>query len=106
MHYMQRNYAFLTLLLMLAVLMGSLGGVSSSARKSGADEPASGGRARTPAGSLMPGMTTRPPAGRPPRVGFRRRPLPLRRCGGGLCFISGDNGFVVQVNCRRKSVEA
>src|SRR5258706_2506643 len=87
MHTMQRNYAFLTLLLMLAVLMGSLGGVSSSARTSGADEPASGGRPITPAGSLVQDVNTRQPAAGSLPVDFVRSPDQMGPDGGGRYLI-------------------
>src|SRR5258705_7976975 len=98
MHTMQRNYAFLTLLLMLAVLMGSLGGVSSSARKSGADEPASGGRPITPAGSLVQDVSTRQPAVGSLPVDFVRSPDQMGPDGGGRYLIAVNSGFGIQFN--------
>jgi DNA-binding beta-propeller fold protein YncE len=98
MHAMQRNYAFLILLLMLAVLMGSLGGLPSSARKSGADGPASGGRPITPAGSLVQDVSTRQPAVGSLPVDFVRSPDQMGPDGGGRYLIAVNSGFGIQFN--------
>jgi hypothetical protein len=62
------------LLLIVSLLVGLLGGVSSSARRTQQDEPASQGKPITPAGTLVQDLTTRQAAVGSLPVDFVRSP--------------------------------
>jgi hypothetical protein len=53
------KWALVLVLLIVIVLTGFIAEISSSARKNASDEPASQGRPITPAGKLLPDLTTR-----------------------------------------------
>jgi len=83
------------LLLTVALIVGSLGGASSSATQ---DEPASQGRPITPAGTLVHDMTTRQPAVGALPVDLVRSPDKLGPGGAGRYLISVNSGYGIQFN--------
>lgn len=89
------TYTLLPFLLTTCLLFGSFGGVSSSA---GPDEPASEGRIITPAGSLVPDLTTRQPAVGALPVDFVRSPDKLGPGTEGRFLIAVNSGYGVQFN--------
>ena len=93
----QTAQTLVALLVTIVVLIGSLGGVPSSARRTEADEPASQGRPITPAGSLVQDVTTRQAAVGALPVDFVRSPDRLGP-GGGRFLIAVNSGFGLQFN--------
>ncbi|HSE17342.1 MAG TPA: bifunctional YncE family protein/alkaline phosphatase family protein [Pyrinomonadaceae bacterium] len=83
-------YTFLTLFLAASLLL-----VSSSAIS---DEPASEGRPITPAGSLVPDLTTRQAAVGALPVDFVRSPDKLGADGEGRFLLSVNSGYGIQFN--------
>ena len=84
------------LLLVVCLIAGSLATTSSSAQRSGAQEPASQGRPITPAGTLVPDTTTRHPAVGALPVDLVRSPDKLGPDGGGRYLIAVNSGYGVQ----------
>jgi YVTN family beta-propeller protein len=85
------------LLLTVCLIVGLLGDVSSSARRS-IQEPASEGLPITPAGTLVQDLTTRQPAVGALPVDFVRSPDKLGPGGGGRFLIAVNSGYGVQFN--------
>jgi len=86
-------YTLLALLLLIGVLFGLSGDISSSA-----DEPASQGRPITPAGSLVQDVTTRHAAVGALTVDFVRSPDKSGPNGAGRYLIAVNSGYGVQFN--------
>src|SRR5262245_16831034 len=84
----------LLLLVCLPMFVGFFGEVSSLAIKS--DEPASEGRPITPAGTLIPDLTTRQPAVGALTVDFVRSPDRFGPDGQGRYLIAVNSGYGVQ----------
>src|SRR5258708_6378489 len=84
--------------LSLAVLIGCMSGMPSSASRGNGDEPASEGLRITPAGSLLIDATTRQPAVGALPVDFVRSPDHTGRDGGGRYLIAVNSGFGIQFN--------
>jgi YVTN family beta-propeller protein len=83
-------------LLTLTVLAAFFGSISSSARKDGADEPASGGKPITPAGTLVRDSTTKKPAVGAFTLDFVRSPDNLGPGGLGRYLIAVNSGYGIQ----------
>src|ERR1700752_2773387 len=90
-----RTFTLIAFSLTSCLVFGSFGGVSSSA---GPDEPASQGRAITPAGSLVQDLTTRQPAVGALPVDLVRSPDKLGPGGDGRFLIAVNSGYGVQFN--------
>src|SRR5436309_2639876 len=90
------KFVLLVLLLALPVLVGVFGSVSSSARKTRADESASEGKRITPAGTLVQDLTTTQPAVGALPVDFVRSPDNLGPDHGGRYLIAVNSGYGVQ----------
>ena len=89
------KFALLVAVLLLPILVGFFGGVSSLARKEG-DEPASQGRPITPAGALVQDVTTKQPAVGSLTVDFVRSPDNLGPDGRGRYLIAVNSGYGIQ----------
>ncbi len=83
------------LLLIVSLVVGLLGNVSSSALQ---DEPASQGKPITPAGTLVQDVTTRQAAVGALPVDFVRSPDKLGPGGAGRFLIAVNSGYGVQFN--------
>ena len=90
------TYTLLALLLIVCLLFGLTGGVSSSSAEP--DEPASQGRPITPAGSLVQDRTTRQAAAGALPVDFVRSPDKLGPNGEGRFLLAVNSGYGVQFN--------
>jgi len=90
------RFALFTALLVVPLLAISFAYVSSSARKTKADEPASEGRTITPAGTLIQDLTTRQVAVVPLPVDFVRSPDGLGPNHEGRYLISVNSGYGIQ----------
>jgi YVTN family beta-propeller protein len=88
----------LTVSLALSVLLGLLAGIPSAAHRQNTNEPASGGRPITPAGSLVIDATTRQPAVASLPVAFVRSPDRSGPENRGRYLISVNSGFGIQFN--------
>ena len=93
----QTPQTLLLVLVIVALVAGSLSGVSTSARRS-PDEPASEGRPITPAGTLVRDVTTRQPAVGGLPVDFIRSPDALGPDRQGRYLIAVNSGYGVQFN--------
>ena len=89
-----RNYTLLTFLLVTCLVIGSFAGASSA----GPEEPASGGRPITPAGTLVQDLTTRQPAVGALPVDLARSPDKSGPGGEGRFLIAVNSGYGVQFN--------
>ncbi len=98
MQHKHTKYTLVAVLLTASILIASLGGISSSARKSGVDEPASEGRPITPAGSLVQDLTTRQAAVGALPVDFVRSPDSSGPDGKGRFLIAVNSGYGIQFN--------
>jgi hypothetical protein len=85
-------------LVIVSLVVGSLSGVSTSARRNNPDEPASEGRPITPAGSLVRDVTTRQPAVGALPVDFVRSPDALGPDRQGRHLLAVNSGYGVQFN--------
>ena len=85
------------LLVTLSLVVGLLGGVSSSARRT-LQEPASQGKPITPAGTLVQDTTTRQAAVGAMPVDFVRSPDKLGPGGAGRFLVAVNSGYGVQFN--------
>ena len=90
------RFALFTGLLIVPLLAISFAYISSSARKTRVDEPASEGRPITPAGTLIQDLTTRQVAVVPLPVDFVRSPDALGPNREGRYLISVNSGYGVQ----------
>jgi YVTN family beta-propeller protein len=90
------KFVLLALLLATPLLVIIFGSVSSLARKSGADEPASQGRLITPAGVLVQDLTTKQPAVGALPVDFIRSPDSFGPDGHGRYVIAVNSGYGIQ----------
>src|SRR5215510_877732 len=88
----------LFVLLVVSLLVGSLSGIPSSASRQNTDEPSSGGRPITPAGSLVIDVTTKQPAVGSLPVDFVRSPDHAGPDNRGRYLISVNSGFGIQFN--------
>ena len=86
------------LLLTVSLVVGLLGDVSSFARRTLQDEPASEGKPITPAGTLVQDVTTRQAAVGALPVDFVRSPDRLGPGGGGRFLVAVNSGYGVQFN--------
>ena len=86
------------LLVTLSLVVGLLGGVSSSARRTLQGEPASQGKPITPAGTLVQDTTTRQAAVGAMPVDFVRSPDKLGPGGAGRFLVAVNSGYGVQFN--------
>jgi len=91
----QLTYALLMLLVAISLVVGTLSGVSSSARQ---DQTASQGRPITPAGTLVRDVTTRQAAVGALPVDFVRSPDGLGPDRQGRFLIAVNSGYGVQFN--------
>ncbi|MGI9068275.1 MAG: bifunctional YncE family protein/alkaline phosphatase family protein [Pyrinomonadaceae bacterium] len=89
---------YTTALLGGLIVLLLIGGTGTLARRDREDEPASGGRRITPAGSLVVDVTTRQPAVGALPVDFVRSPDHAGRDGGGRYLIAVNSGFGLQFN--------
>ena len=85
-------------LLVVCLLVGSLAATSSSAQRAVAQKPASKGRPVTPAGTLVPDITTGQAAVGALPVDFVRSPDKLGPDGAGRYLIAVNSGYGVQFN--------
>ncbi|HEY5443303.1 MAG TPA: hypothetical protein VIJ87_02265, partial [Pyrinomonadaceae bacterium] len=90
------KWALVLVLLIVIVLTGFIAEISSSARKNASDEPASQGRPITPAGKLLPDLTTRQTAVGALPVDFVRSPDNLGPDRGGRYLIAVNSGYGIQ----------
>ena len=91
----QLTYALLMLLVAVSLIVGTLSGVSSSARQ---DETASQGRPITPAGTLVRDITTRQVAVGALPVDFVRSPDTIGPDRQGRFLIAVNSGYGLQFN--------
>jgi YVTN family beta-propeller protein len=88
----------LILVVAVALVFGTIGGIPSSARRVEQDEAASQGRPITPAGTLVRDVTTRQAAVGALPVGFVRSPDTLGPDRQGRFLIAVNSGYGVQFN--------
>ena len=86
------------LIVVVCLLLGSLATSPSSAQRTAAQEPASQGRPITPAGTLVPDITTRQVAVGALPVDFVRSPDKLGPDGAGRYLIAVNSGYGIQFN--------
>ena len=86
------------LLLTVSLVVGLFGDISSFARRTLQDEPASEGKPITPAGTLVQDVTTRQAAVGALPVDFVRSPDKLGPGGGGRFLLAVNSGYGVQFN--------
>jgi len=88
----------LILVVAVALVFGTIGGIPSSARRVAQDEAASQGRPITPAGTLVRDATTRQAAVGALPVGFVRSPDTLGPDRQGRFLIAVNSGYGIQFN--------
>ncbi len=93
-----RKRSYTAGLLACLMILASISGIRSSARRDSDDEPASEGRRITPAGSLVMDATTRQPAVGALPLDFVRSPDHTGHDGGGRYLIAVNSGFGLQFN--------